>query len=305
MEQYKIPILTKVNDKPSRLGDKNHPNDALLCANYNELIDAISHNFTVITTLVSSLRSDVTAITEQSLINLTNGLGELDTRLIIVERLITALENLPVIDTRLNNIDEQLVNITAEAEGAEENINIIDLRLNTTEGNVSAINDSLTIIDGSLLTINGRLDTIEGDVSAIDGRLNIVEQTVNDITTNQLSYARLDENNLFTRSNTYNVVIIPFTSVLAYDLALSNIFKVNLTDNCQLGVPTNLAEGMEWKVVFYGNHSSGKITISLDPLYRLSELQALTLKVGEMYVMHCVYDGTWIFIGFVRKITTR
>lgn len=37
--QHKIPIVANKNDVPSQLGDSNHPNDSLLCAKYNNLID--------------------------------------------------------------------------------------------------------------------------------------------------------------------------------------------------------------------------------------------------------------------------
>mgnify|MGYP001063546238 CR=1 FL=1 len=41
LQPRKIPILTGVNDIPSLEGQPNHPNDSLLCANYNALIDDV------------------------------------------------------------------------------------------------------------------------------------------------------------------------------------------------------------------------------------------------------------------------
>lgn len=39
LSDRKIPILTGINDVPSSTGQPNHPNDSLLCSNYNALID--------------------------------------------------------------------------------------------------------------------------------------------------------------------------------------------------------------------------------------------------------------------------
>lgn len=39
LQARKIPVLTGINDIPSSLGQANHPNDSLLCKNYNDLID--------------------------------------------------------------------------------------------------------------------------------------------------------------------------------------------------------------------------------------------------------------------------
>lgn len=41
LSDHKIPILTGINDVPSTEGQPNHPNDSLLCAKYNALIDDI------------------------------------------------------------------------------------------------------------------------------------------------------------------------------------------------------------------------------------------------------------------------
>lgn len=59
--QRKIPILPTVNDVPSVSGQEHHPNSALLCANYNSLIDNELSNFETNITLLSQAINNLQA----------------------------------------------------------------------------------------------------------------------------------------------------------------------------------------------------------------------------------------------------
>lgn len=62
LSQRKIPILPTINDVPSLLGQEHHPNSALLCANYNSLIDNELRDFETNITLLSETIQNIQAI---------------------------------------------------------------------------------------------------------------------------------------------------------------------------------------------------------------------------------------------------
>jgi hypothetical protein len=54
LQHRKIPIITSINDIPSTPGEPNHPNDSLLCAYYNSLIDDVENELVTLYNQLSS-----------------------------------------------------------------------------------------------------------------------------------------------------------------------------------------------------------------------------------------------------------
>ena len=65
LQPRKIPILTGINDVPATVGQPNYPNDSLLCANYNDLIDDVETELTTIKGDVTTLDSNVASLQSQ------------------------------------------------------------------------------------------------------------------------------------------------------------------------------------------------------------------------------------------------
>lgn len=82
LSDRKIPILTGINDVPSTEGGANHPNDSLLCANYNALIDDLSSEITTQARQAISATGDATYDSATGVINVVSSSGVAKTELV-------------------------------------------------------------------------------------------------------------------------------------------------------------------------------------------------------------------------------
>lgn len=110
--------------------------------------------------------------------------------------------------------------------------------------------------------------------------------------------------NTITTVSNPNPQFVTATTVANIDASVSNVWFVAVPNNCTLNRPTNLQVGQQLTIILQvtGQFTNNRV-VALDPVYKLSALNSLTLKQDEAYVLTCFWSGQLLYIATVRKMT--
>lgn len=128
LSDRKIPILPTINDTPSVDGQEHHPNSALLCKNYNDLIDNELNGL-----------SDTINLLSQGISNLSSNIQGLNTE---VQNQSVNIDN---VETNVTTLQSTVTDLSSSAEEFEGVFTTLNNSITTIQNNVNDLSNSIVL----------------------------------------------------------------------------------------------------------------------------------------------------------------
>jgi hypothetical protein len=126
LHDRKIPIILGINDTPSSSGQEHHPNSALLCKNYNDLIDyelnGLSGSLDLLAQNISNLSANIQSINieiQNQSVNIGN------------------------VETNVTTLQGDLTDLSNSAEEFEEIFTTLNNSISTIQNNINTLSNSI------------------------------------------------------------------------------------------------------------------------------------------------------------------
>ena len=336
INDYKVPILSGINDVPSSSGDLNHPNDSLFNAKYNSFLDVVNaelNNLGIGIAAVSSevidnntvvsLYSDVNETILLGTINIPNGIDGVDGISIaavssevignntvvslysdVNETILLGAFNVP---NGINGVDG--ISIAAVSSEVIGNNTVVSL--------YSDVNE--TILLGTINIPNG-IDGVDGVVDNA-GSIGLLYQSSSPVSEvgkfklfaldtldirgifdddTTFEFVSANKNNSFTKAQSITPINVTYNPNITLNFSDSNNFRiVGITGDLILNNPLSVVDGQDCNILLISDNV-GNHTVSFGSNFGF--IQSITLEANVHCIVSCHCQNNVIYAVSVKGL---